>query len=74
MYPGFTIGERDDRDHTKALINFRKALMNGRVGNEVARGVYDSVVSCQKFGPSAGDKLLKDLILKVKKVSKPPTI
>ncbi len=68
---GFTISDREDRNQTQALINFRKALLAGRGKNKIARGVYDSIVSCKQYGPGAGDKLLEGLIKKVKKVSKP---
>jgi len=70
---GFQISGREDRDQTTALINFRKNLLSGRIKNEVARGVYDKVMDCEKYGPHAADRLLEELRAKVKKVSKPPT-
>ena len=68
---GFTISNREDRDHTQSLINFRKALMAGRGKNETAAGVYNNAVSLHPKEPNAGERLLKELTKKVKKVSKP---
>ncbi len=36
---GFAISDREDRNQTQALINFRKALLAGRGKNKIARGV-----------------------------------
>ncbi|MBT3358815.1 MAG: hypothetical protein HN403_04200 [Rhodospirillales bacterium] len=69
---GYFFSDRDDRDYAKAIINYRKSLMAGRGKNEVAKKVYDSVWDCRKYGHNAGERLLIDLVEKVKKVSKPP--
>lgn len=71
-HQGFKFSNRDDQDQAKALLNFRKALMAGRGKNEAARAVYDNVWSCRRYGSDAGELMLKDLVEKVRKVSKPP--
>ena len=71
---GFVFSNRDDRDQALALINFRKSLLAGRVKNKVARAIYDTVWDCRYQDPNAGDRLLEELVKKIRKVSKPPEI
>jgi peptidoglycan/xylan/chitin deacetylase (PgdA/CDA1 family) len=71
---GFQFTAREDRNQTKALINLRKSLMAGRGANEVSRAVYRAVVDCDQYGPDTAERLLDELVAKVRKVSKPPEI